>query len=70
MNTLLRTAAALSFLFFFIAGLCILSTTFSSPASDAIPLAAVGFFFLGTGCFVGPILLAAAEKFRRDTGNK
>ena len=70
MKTLLRIAAVLSFLFFFVAGLCLLSRTLFSPASDAFPLAAVGFFFVGTAFFVGPILLVAAEKFRRSAESK
>lgn len=70
MKTLLRVAAGLSFLFFFVAGLSLLSRTLFSPASDAFALAAVGFFFVGTAFFVGPILLATAETFRRHAGGK
>ena len=70
MKTLLRIAAALSFLFFFLSGFCLLSRTLFSPASDAFVLAAVGFFFVGTGFFIGPILLVAAEKFRRNDESK
>jgi hypothetical protein len=70
MKILLRTAAALSFLFFFAAGLCLLSRTLFSPASDAFAISAVGFFFVGTALFVGPILLVAAEKFGRKDESK
>jgi hypothetical protein len=45
MKTLLRIAAGLSFLFFFIGGCCILSYTLGSPAKDAFMITAVGFFF-------------------------
>jgi 1,4-dihydroxy-2-naphthoate octaprenyltransferase len=62
MKTLLRIAAVLSFVFFLIGGLCILSRTLSSVKEDAFALTALGFFFVGTAFFVGPILLAAAKK--------
>ena len=62
MKTLLRLAAAVSFAAFSLAGFFILSITLSSPARDALPIAALGFVFVGTAFFVGPILLFAAEK--------
>jgi len=70
MKTLLRIGAVLSFLFFFVGGCCILSRTLFSPASDAFILAAVGFFFVGTAFFAGPMLLIAAEKLTRHGENK
>jgi hypothetical protein len=70
MKTLLRVSGGLSFLFFVVAGLCLLSTTLSSPASDAFALTAVGFFFVGTAFLVGPILLVATAKLRRNAGSK
>jgi len=69
-KTLLRTAAVFSFLFFLVAGGCILSQTLSSPASDAIPQAAIGFVFVGAAFFVGPMLLFAAERVGRKDGSQ
>jgi hypothetical protein len=65
MRTFLRIAAALSFLFFFVGGGCLLSRAPFMVAADALPIMAVGFFLVGTAFFVGPILLVAAEKFSR-----
>jgi hypothetical protein len=70
MKTLLRIAAGLSFLFFFVGGCCILGATLGSPAHDAVVVGAVGCFFVGTAFFVGPLLLAAAEKCDREDTNK
>jgi hypothetical protein len=71
MKTLLRVAAGLSFLFFFVGGLCFLSVVASSsPASDTVIPMALGFFFVGIAFFVGPLLLVAAEKFSRKDGSK
>ena len=70
MKTLLRVAAGLSFSFFFVGGLCILSVIASSPASDTVIPMALGCVFVGTAFFVGPLLLVAAEKFGRKDGSK
>src|SRR3989442_5234001 len=69
-KTLLRIAAVLSFLFFFVAGCCILSYTLSSPASDAFMITGVGCFCVGTAFFAGPMLLVAAEKLGRKDESK
>jgi hypothetical protein len=69
MKTLLRMAAVLSFLFFFVGGGCLLIRAPFLVASDAFPIMAVGFFFVGTAFFVGPILLVAAEKLSRNEQN-
>jgi hypothetical protein len=63
-------AAALSFLFFFAGGGCLLSRTPFMVASDALPITAVGFFLVGTAFFVGPILLVAAEKLSQNEVSK
>jgi hypothetical protein len=62
MKTLLRFAAVVAFAAFSLAGFFILSISFSAPARDALPLAALGLVFVGTAFFVGPLLLFAAEK--------
>ena len=63
MKTLLRTAAVLSFGFFLAGGLLLLGIASGSQTSkDAAPVAVVGLFFMGTAFFVGPMLLAAAER--------
>jgi hypothetical protein len=70
MKTILRIAAVLSFLFFFVGGFGFLSRAIGSPASDAFVLTAVGCFFVGTAFFVGPMLLVAAEKCARGEPKK
>jgi hypothetical protein len=70
MKTILRIAAALSFLFFFVGGCCVLGATLGSPAHDAVVVGAVGCFFIGTAFFVGPMLLATAEKCDRKEARK
>jgi hypothetical protein len=63
MKTLLQIAAVLSFGFFLAGGLLLLSIASGSQTSrDAVPVAVVGLFFMGTAFFVGPMLLAAAER--------
>jgi hypothetical protein len=71
MKTLLRTAAVLSFGFFLAGGLLLLSIAGSSHTSqDATLPAVLGFFFSGTAFFVGPMLLAAAERLGPKSGAK
>jgi len=70
MKASLRVAAGLSFLFFLVGGLCILSVIGSSPASDTVIPMALGCFFVGTAFFVGPLLLVAAEKLGRKDESK
>jgi hypothetical protein len=70
MKTLFRVAAGLSFLFFLVGGLLILSVTGSSPASETVIPMALGCVFVGTAFFVGPLLLVAAEKIGRKDGSK
>ena len=63
MKALLRTAAVLSFGFFLAGGLAIVGMAwFSHTHEDMSLLGVVGLFFIGTAFFVGPILLAAAER--------
>jgi hypothetical protein len=63
MKPLLRLAALLSFGCCSAAGLLFLGLGVSSPAKDALPVAAIGLLFLGNAFFVGAVLLIAAEKF-------
>jgi hypothetical protein len=72
MKTLLRIAAVLSFLSLFVGGWCLLGPTLFSemPKSDAFPIIAVGFFFVGTAFFVGGRLLVGAEKLSRNDESK
>ena len=70
MRTMLQIAAVLSFLSFLGGGSLLLRGALFSPASDAFPIVAVGFVFVGTAFVVGPMLLVAAEKFRRDHGSR
>ena len=65
MKTLLRAAAALSFFFFFAGGCLLLGKAAPMPGEDLFPLVALGLVFVGTGFFVGAILLVAAERFGR-----
>jgi hypothetical protein len=69
MKTLLKTAAGISFLSFLVGGGCILGGVASLPASEFFPLTALGFVFVGTAFFVGPILLIAAERCGRKDRN-
>jgi uncharacterized protein (DUF486 family) len=63
MKALLRTAAVLSFGFFLAGGLVFVGMAwFSHTHEDAPVLGVVGLFCIGTAFFVGPILLAAAER--------
>ena len=63
MKALLRTAAVLSFGFFLAGGLLLLGmASHNRTNTDAVPIAVVGLFFIGTAFFVGPMLLAAAER--------
>jgi hypothetical protein len=66
MKTLLRIAAVLSFSFCCVSGLLLVRTGLGAlPASDAVPIAAVGLIFIGIAFFVGAILLFAAERVGR-----
>jgi hypothetical protein len=63
MKALLRTAAVLSFGFFLAGGLVLVGLAWlNGTHQDAVPIAVVGLFFIGTAFFVGPILLFAAER--------
>ena len=65
MKLLLRIAAVLSFGFFGTGGLVLPGLAWPGTYQDALPLAVVGLILIGTGFFVGPILLFAAEKLGR-----
>jgi hypothetical protein len=62
MKTLLRTAAALSFLFCAAGGGWILSQALAQPHEDAFMVGAVGLFLVGIAFFLGGILVVAAER--------
>ena len=63
MKTFLRIAAVLAFLSFFLAGAAILNEfSIHQDARDRIIPFVLGLFFIGTACFVGPVLFAVAEK--------
>ena len=64
MKAIVRTGAALSFLFCFLGGACLLKPAFSSPKEDSFVLAAVGLSFIGMAFFFGSMLWLAAEKYR------
>ncbi|MEO7317732.1 MAG: hypothetical protein ABIZ56_01955, partial [Chthoniobacteraceae bacterium] len=61
MKTFLRTAAVVAFFCFFSAGAVLLQAG-SGPLEDRIFPLVLGLFFIGTACFVGPVLFAVAEK--------
>ena len=65
MKTLVRIAAILSFGSFLTGGLVLLGVAGFGQNPDAPIAVVVGLFFLGTAFFVGPMLLAAAERFGR-----
>lgn len=65
MKPILRIAAALSFLSFFIGGCCVLNAVLSSPGDSVVLGIALGLFFVGTAFFVGPMLFVASEKCGR-----
>ncbi len=62
MKILAQIGAALSFAFFLLSGIIIL-TKVDPHASDAIIGAVLGFILLGIAFFVGPLLWLAAEKW-------
>jgi hypothetical protein len=66
MKIALRIAAVLSFLCFFCAGVALLQDySTHKDASNHLLAYVLGLFFIGTACFVGPMLLFAAEKCGR-----
>ena len=67
MKTVLRISAVLSFLFFAIGGLVLLSAAVGSPKSDGLLIVVLAVFLLGVAFFVGPMLLFAAEKIGHKT---
>lgn len=64
--TMLRAAAPVAFAVCLFAGLWILLHAGFSP-SNAL-LSGIGFYFVGKAFFVGPMLLAAAERFSPPPG--
>lgn len=66
MKALLRVAAALSFAFFSAGGLLLIhiGCACRTDQDAALPWV-LGLLFLGTAFFVGPLLLAVAERIGR-----
>jgi len=62
MRNLLRLAAVLSFLFCLAGGLFILIHANYADARHEPMTVGIGLYFLGKAFFVGPMLLAAAER--------
>ena len=62
MKILAQTGAALSFAFFFLGGILIL-TKVDPHAPDAALGTVLGFILLGIAFFAGPLLWLAAEKW-------
>jgi hypothetical protein len=62
MRTVTRIAAVMSFLFCFLAGVCMLIPAFSGPGKDGIIAAALGFFLIGLAFFFGALLWVAGQK--------
>ena len=62
MKTLARIGAGLSFTFFLLSGVCLLTTTSFRISGEYVVLTALGLFLVGTAFFVGPMLWLAAEK--------
>jgi len=62
MKTFARIGAGLSFTFFFLAGAAILARTAFRLDGENVLGTALGFFFVGTAFFVGPMLWLVAEK--------
>ena len=62
MKTLARIGAGLSFAFFFLAAVMIL-TKVDPHAPDAVVVTVLGFILLGIAFFAGPLLWLAAEKW-------
>ena len=62
-RTMARIGAGLSFASFLVGGLAILAhVDFQRPGEGGIVLA-IGLSFVGTACFVGPMLWLTAEKW-------
>ena len=62
MKTLARIGAGLSFTFFLLAGVSILTKTHFQIDGERLVLTALGLFLVGTAFFVGPMVWLAAEK--------
>ncbi|HEV3460215.1 MAG TPA: hypothetical protein VHG32_27040 [Thermoanaerobaculia bacterium] len=62
MRNLVRLGAVLSFLFCLAGGLFILIHADYADARREPMTVAIGLYFLGKACFVGPMLLGAAER--------
>ncbi|MGA2556144.1 MAG: hypothetical protein ABSG04_07705, partial [Verrucomicrobiota bacterium] len=66
MKTLLQTAAVLSFLFPFVAGVWLIILALTSGNEDMTLAVALGCFLVGNAFFVGGMLFVAAEKCSRN----
>jgi hypothetical protein len=62
MRTFTRIAAVMSFLFCFLAGVCMLTPAFSRPGEDSIIAVALGLFLIGMAFFFGALLWVAGQK--------
>jgi hypothetical protein len=68
MKRLARAGAGLSFTFFLLGGVAILTKT--DYSGEYVVLIALGLFLVGTAFFVGPMLWLAAEKCGSKQGGK
>ncbi len=66
MKSFTRFGAVLSFLFCFVAGICVLIPASEGSRSEGYFLAAIGLFFIGIGCFFGSMLWLKGEKHSLD----
>ena len=62
MKRFARVGAMISFLFCFLAGVCILLPVLSAPKQDAFVLIALGLFLVGMAFFFGAMLWLIGEK--------
>jgi uncharacterized membrane protein len=64
---IMLVCAAAASAFCVVAGLWILSFTGFDSQDNALATA-IGLYFIGKGCFVGPMLWTVAERRRRSSG--
>jgi hypothetical protein len=69
MKTFVRIGAVLSFAFCLLAGLWLLSRANFGSKDDVLGIA-IGFYFAGKACFVGPMLWWASGQCGRQPDSK
>lgn len=69
MKSLARVAAVLSFLFCFGAGVWILARIDLADKGETVSVA-LGLYFIGKACFLGPMLLVASSRLEDGGGSR